>query len=395
MGDESPQNTMNLDLNLAPVVHPSQDDEPHTMSFEDWLHGSVSFEDWLHRPRSWQRLRSIWRPVPIPMEARNMALGLTGSSGLVMDERNASDDERHPEMIKTDKNGDKNLENVDVGKKDVEKSNGDESSFFDCNICLDLASEPVVTCCGHLFCWPCLYRWLFVHSEAKECPICKGEVTMKNVTPIYSRGNHTHVTDVDSSVKIPSRPQAKRIESWRQSIQRNALNLPMFEMIRRLDNRSQEIPNNSLLNRIFTSRGIRRGQDMAAIGSPDAVTDSPEFSPANTEPGGSTLLARRLNRPATVTNLTSALSSAESFVDSYFRDHPDERNQEQLPLMDDRHSMSSIAAIIQSESQTADTATETDSRVSISTSRRRYETSTSRVSDVDTGDSRSRRRRLQ
>lgn len=219
---------------------------------------------------------------------------------------------------------------------------------------------------------------------------------MKTITPIYSRGNQAHVTEVDSSLKIPSRPQANRIESWRQSIQRNALNLPMFEMIRRLDNRSREIPNNPLLNRIFTSRGIRRGQDTAAIGSPDAVTDSPEFSPANpTEPGGSTLLARRSTRPATVTNLTSALSSAEGFVDSYFRDHPDERNQEQLPLMDDQHSMSSIAAIIQSESQTADTATETDSRVSISTSRRRCETSTSRVSDVDSGDSRARRRRLQ
>jgi hypothetical protein len=34
---------------------------------------------------------------------------------------------------------------------------GGDNSSFDCNICLELARQPVVTSCGHLFCWPCLY----------------------------------------------------------------------------------------------------------------------------------------------------------------------------------------------------------------------------------------------
>ena len=30
----------------------------------------------------------------------------------------------------------------------------DEEVPFECNICLEMASNPVVTLCGHLYCWP-------------------------------------------------------------------------------------------------------------------------------------------------------------------------------------------------------------------------------------------------
>jgi|TARA_B110000977_G_scaffold188631_1_gene257137 E3 ubiquitin-protein ligase RNF5 len=43
-----------------------------------------------------------------------------------------------------------------VGGKD---GYGDPAnSYFECNICLELASDPVVTQCGHLYCWPCIYK---------------------------------------------------------------------------------------------------------------------------------------------------------------------------------------------------------------------------------------------
>ena len=32
-------------------------------------------------------------------------------------------------------------------------------SRFSCNICFEDVNEPVVTRCGHLYCWPCLFRW--------------------------------------------------------------------------------------------------------------------------------------------------------------------------------------------------------------------------------------------
>ncbi|KAI0509960.1 hypothetical protein KFK09_010560 [Dendrobium nobile] len=93
---------------------------------------------------------------------------------------------------------------------------------FECNICFDMAKEPVVTSCGHLFCWSCLYQWLHVHSDNKECPVCKGEVTEANIVPIYGRGSSeldtekTDTSNIDPDLKIPPRPRGNRLESWRQ-----------------------------------------------------------------------------------------------------------------------------------------------------------------------------------
>jgi E3 ubiquitin-protein ligase RNF5 len=95
------------------------------------------------------------------------------------------------------------------------------ATAFECNICFEMASEPVVTSCGHLFCWSCLYQWLNVYSSHKECPVCKGEVTEANITPIYGRGN----SDAEKTVEdwkspgptIPPRPHGHRLESfWQQ-----------------------------------------------------------------------------------------------------------------------------------------------------------------------------------
>lgn len=54
-------------------------------------------------------------------------------------------------------------------------------SVFECNVCLELAKEPVVTLCGHLFCWPCLWRWMQVSNSARACPVCKAAVDVDKV----------------------------------------------------------------------------------------------------------------------------------------------------------------------------------------------------------------------
>uniref|UniRef100_A0A0D9YFE5 E3 ubiquitin-protein ligase RMA n=1 Tax=Oryza glumipatula TaxID=40148 RepID=A0A0D9YFE5_9ORYZ len=87
-----------------------------------------------------------------------------------------------------------------------------DSGSFECNICLELAQDPVVTLCGHLFCWPCLYEWLHVHAHSRECPVCKAGLEEEKLVPLYGRGKAS--TDPRSRsvavVQIPSRPAGQR-----------------------------------------------------------------------------------------------------------------------------------------------------------------------------------------
>ncbi|KAL2499773.1 RING/U-box superfamily protein [Abeliophyllum distichum] len=78
-------------------------------------------------------------------------------------------------------------------------SDRDQAGDFECNICFDLAQDPIITLCGHLYCWPCLYRWLRLHSQSHECPVCKALIQEEKLIPLYGRG------------KMPSDPRSKSI----------------------------------------------------------------------------------------------------------------------------------------------------------------------------------------
>lgn len=90
-------------------------------------------------------------------------------------------------------------------------SDGDDgaSHGFDCNICLDSVQDPVVTLCGHLFCWPCIYKWLHYNNlsaqqqcepEECRCPVCKAEVSHTTLIPLYGEFQ----TKNASKAKAPS-----------------------------------------------------------------------------------------------------------------------------------------------------------------------------------------------
>lgn len=88
---------------------------------------------------------------------------------------------------------------------------------FDCNICLDSAHDPVVTLCGHLYCWPCIYKWLHVQSssldseERPKCPVCKTNISNSLLVPLYGRGTSSPESEARKcqlDLPIPQRPSA-------------------------------------------------------------------------------------------------------------------------------------------------------------------------------------------
>ncbi|MED6195760.1 hypothetical protein PIB30_041003 [Stylosanthes scabra] len=102
--------------------------------------------------------------------------------------------------------------------RDTENYNN-SNGCLDCNICLDLANEPVVTLCGHLYCWPCIYKWLHVQSASLAynqqplCPVCKAEISHTAMVPLYGRGhsNSNREEKAASSCRdicVPPRPPA-------------------------------------------------------------------------------------------------------------------------------------------------------------------------------------------
>ncbi|XP_010526738.1 PREDICTED: E3 ubiquitin-protein ligase RNF185-like isoform X2 [Tarenaya hassleriana] len=94
-------------------------------------------------------------------------------------------------------------------------NNTNDQGGFECNICFELAQDPIITLCGHLFCWPCLYRWLHHHSHSQEWPVCKALVQEDKLVPLYGRGKNQ--TDPRSKsypgMQIPSRPTGQRPET--------------------------------------------------------------------------------------------------------------------------------------------------------------------------------------
>lgn len=104
--------------------------------------------------------------------------------------------------------------NPQYSKHDQDDISKHESAF-ECNICLETARDAVVSMCGHLFCWPCLYQWMYATETTsqgqKTCPVCKSAISRERTIPIYGRsGNESNRQDPRD--KLPPRPSGQRSE---------------------------------------------------------------------------------------------------------------------------------------------------------------------------------------
>ena len=131
-------------------------------------------------------------------------------------------------------------------------SNKNSEKNFECTICLDTAKEPVLTKCGHMFCWPCIYNWLDSKGGKAKCPNCKNLITKNDLIPVYS--NDENKDNTKRFKDIPKRPKAQRNpnsdrEEHQGSFQNFSFNFggffPFMNMGMNFNNFNQQNNNNS------------------------------------------------------------------------------------------------------------------------------------------------------
>ena len=73
---------------------------------------------------------------------------------------------------------------------------------YACNICKEEARAPVVTLCGHLFCWICLSEWFNNSANGGlSCPTCFRKINTKN--EVISIFTTTNEDERNQTYKIP------------------------------------------------------------------------------------------------------------------------------------------------------------------------------------------------
>lgn len=356
--DAREEGTMDLDLNLDPPGD-SVLELGNLLSELETAHGRIEERiRQLEAVTSRARQRQRWRqsqssPQPMNIFVQQSETETVADVSLrIEDGQRSKQEERRNDGYK--------MNSSHLVKKALEmdtehKKSGSGGDFYDCNICLYMAKDPILTCCGHLFCWSCFYRLSYSHENVKECPACKGDVTDKSIIPIYGNDNSSMSTSKSKSkepgFELPPRPKAPRIDSVRQQlIARRAFSSPIdiLSYPRSIvgdPSRSQQLEEGTqLLAATGTERhtGIQRHHRRRYQVSRLILHGAASFSSVSSA-------------------LNSAMDSAERLVEdleAFINNRQVGRNEEPTT---DRDSTSSVVAAVQPGSLSVDNIPEIDS----------------------------------
>ncbi len=83
-----------------------------------------------------------------------------------------------------------------------------KSNPFECHICMSTPIHPVVTTCGHIYCFNCLRSWVS-QNTTPICPLCRNGLDMSRIIPLYTQNSDNNGSQ--NEVK-DERPKVERIE---------------------------------------------------------------------------------------------------------------------------------------------------------------------------------------
>lgn len=275
------------------------------------------------------------------------------------------------ETIKRKSSGEMNEKNCCSTHDGIPSTAGSTDSRFSCNICFDEVTEPVVTRCGHLYCWPCLFQWLepgmtreereslglssFRHGgripSRRVCPVSKSALPLSAVVPLYIRSSPIRSKSTSSRLKEgvsdsnemependgSSNTPESRISAASEGLRRRRASHASFEDSNKNDNEPVPVPNRP---------SVTHPQHLSEPSSPSTSRrSSPGSSPRarastdNPYRTGAVQLTPRSPNGHNGSLTYGILSSLQRATAEYYRTNsntPDEPDRRRIPSLHDR-----------------------------------------------------------
>lgn len=100
---------------------------------------------------------------------------------------NQNNDQINQNYNQEDLNNDHNNQRKDRNQNEKKERNEDK---WTCPICFDKLQSPVVTQCGHVFCYDCIDHWLL---RSNKCPMCNKPINRNELIVVPGHGETNNI----------------------------------------------------------------------------------------------------------------------------------------------------------------------------------------------------------